>query len=734
MSMFKGVISVRLLKEIFAHFSDEAYAIVSDYVKLCYISPEYTWGILSNITAWSKIESKDEFLTTIKVKRIYRILQALKGDIVVEISKEKTKIISGNLVYEIRNEPDIASNKEMINKFENLVYKGIKQHRAILAAVPANLKRFAKGKDILVIGVINGEGLIYGDTEKMDLKVKSYKDDAVFCIYAYNIERILKGTKKEINIYIGNNTSGIFEYLYDGVKVEVICAPLVPNESKLIEMDLPRKLIEMIIGEVEEGREEEKEEKEEEKERISEGERIIDMSILYSIFHKKWCLYYSIYPDQYDSKYFDSFEELKEFLKKGKAKLYVSKQRTNIDIRWDPIDLPAPKFEPDSKFEVGEIRIHLIHPGWSLREKRWNWYVEITDRETGHTEYKNMSENDVEILLKKARKIPGEKPKIPEEKPKIEEKPPKLKHTREILRRIAERVRPDVAQLSTSLRGIINTHEEAMMKVAEEVDELTDDVNKLKVDVLGLKERIKGKSIYELLKEKIESEQNIDRLERLGGDLQLYKLPEDKVVDLLKLIAIKGLSMAKNGDEDKLKRILDLLKEKDKDTYIEILKKYKEEKRLEEEEVEEEVPVAVKFERLIRILEDAFKEVAKTLTEDAERMARKLADDVLLRRITKRDAIIEMKKLAYKYKIHSLLKKKTNITTVKVDGKVMPVIESDAKLREFEELHREISRFCDAENIDCEDLEEEWRKASDIYIEAVNMINSLLKRAGRASR
>ena len=64
----------------------------------------------------------------------------------------------------------------------------------------------------------------------------------------------------------------------------------------------------------------------------------------------------------------------------------------------------------------------------------------------------------------------------------------------------------------------------------------------------------------------------------------------------------------------------------------------------------------------------------------------------------------------------------------------MPVIESDAKIREFEELHREISRFCDAENIDCEDLEEEWRKASDIYIEAVNMINSLLKRAGRASR
>jgi len=117
-----------------------------------------------------------------------------------------------------------------------------------------------------------------------------------------------------------------------------------------------------------------------------------------------------------------------------------------------------------------------------------------------------------------------------------------MRKTTEVLRKIAERIRPDVVQLTSSLKNVIEAHEEALMTLGEDIDSLRDDVAELKKDVHDLKEELKKETDYEKLKRKIEAikedHKNIDELSKIMADLAKgrYDVTESEKRVLMDLI------------------------------------------------------------------------------------------------------------------------------------------------------------------------------------------------------
>jgi len=109
--------------------------------------------------------------------------------------------------------------------------------------------------------------------------------------------------------------------------------------------------------------------------------------------------------DHWDSKSFDSFDEVKDFLKKGKATLYVHALRTKEEVSWTPIDLPKFRFDVGDSCETENFTYTLEQPYFSSVENRWIWRVSVWDKSRLEGKTIEMSEDEWEKLKSKAKPV-----------------------------------------------------------------------------------------------------------------------------------------------------------------------------------------------------------------------------------------------------------------------------------------------------------------------------------------
>ncbi|MCD6211303.1 MAG: hypothetical protein J7J01_10575, partial [Methanophagales archaeon] len=119
---------------------------------------------------------------------------------------------------------------------------------------------------------------------------------------------------------------------------------------------------------------------------------------------------------QWNFKRFKTFEDAREFIKKGEAKLYIHFLRGEGIATWEPVDIPKFVLKVGERFEIPPEVYELVQPVFSSETKKWRWRVDIWNKKTNKSYSKDIFEEE---LLKLKEKTEKEKPPEEEKYQKI---------------------------------------------------------------------------------------------------------------------------------------------------------------------------------------------------------------------------------------------------------------------------------------------------------------------------
>ena len=108
---------------------------------------------------------------------------------------------------------------------------------------------------------------------------------------------------------------------------------------------------------------------------------------------------------RWDTKGFKSFEEIRDFLRKGIGELYVHAFRGKELVTWEPIDLPRFTLEPGERVETANFIYTLEQPFFESTEKRWIWRVGVWDKTKQESKEIEMSENEWRKLKESVKAV-----------------------------------------------------------------------------------------------------------------------------------------------------------------------------------------------------------------------------------------------------------------------------------------------------------------------------------------
>jgi len=127
-----------------------------------------------------------------------------------------------------------------------------------------------------------------------------------------------------------------------------------------------------------------------------------------------WLFYTPQFPEKYqwdyqiggkwEDKKFKTFEEAREFVKKGEAKLFIPSIHGEGVAIWAPVDIPHFVLKVGERFEIPPKEYVIDRPAFYSTTKKWQWRVGIYNKETKKWDSKEMFEDELLKLREKAEK------------------------------------------------------------------------------------------------------------------------------------------------------------------------------------------------------------------------------------------------------------------------------------------------------------------------------------------
>ena len=129
---------------------------------------------------------------------------------------------------------------------------------------------------------------------------------------------------------------------------------------------------------------------------------------------EEWTVFYAPHLNRYvfqyrigsswDQREFFSYEEMRDFMVKGEAKLYVHATRGEEIVTWKGLSIPDFKLTSDAKWQVGtgpeRVFYHLMQPMFMSTsiEKGWIWRITTWQEEAGIARQRDIDVPESELL------------------------------------------------------------------------------------------------------------------------------------------------------------------------------------------------------------------------------------------------------------------------------------------------------------------------------------------------